>query len=216
VEYAAADEVVVKKKSLIAREQTRPDVAEARDQFFARQLADVPLKDVVVLDESYATTTFTRLRGRCPRDQRLICPVPHGHWKTLTILGAITIQGVLSAATLPEAITGESFTTFIREVLIPSLRPWMVVVMDNLAAHKVVAVRRLIESAGCRVVFLPPYSPDYSPIENIWSKVKQFLRTIAARTVDAVGQAVASALEQVKATDCFNCFEACGYTIHLK
>jgi transposase len=190
-------------------------VAEARGTFFARELADVPLKDVVVLDESYATTNFTRLRGRCPRDQRLYCPVPHGHWKTLTILGAITVEGVLSAASIPEAITGQSFTIFIRDVLVPSLRPGMVVVMDNLSAHKVVAVRKLIESVGCRVVYLPPYSPDYSPIENIWSKVKQLLRTMAARTVDAVGQAVQWALEQVTASDCRNCFAACGYTLHL-
>jgi transposase len=216
VEHPASDEPAAKKKSLIASEQTRPDVAEARDTFFARELADVPLKDVVVLDESYATTNFTRLRGRCRRDQRLYCPVPQGHWKTLTILGAITVDGVLSAASIPEAITGESFTVFIRDVLAPSLRPGMVVVMDNLSAHKVVAVRNLIESVDCRVVYLPPYSPDYSPIENIWSKVKQLLRTTAARTIDAVGQAVQWALEQVTPGDCRNCFAACGYTLHLE
>jgi transposase len=216
VEHAAADEAVAKKKSLIAREQQRPDVALARDNFFAEQLKEVPLKDVVVLDESYATTQFTRLRGRCPRHERLIAPVPHGHWKTLTMLAAITIEGVLAAASIDAATDGEIFTLFIRDVLVPALRPGMVVVMDNLPAHKIVAVRQTIEQAGCRLVYLPPYSPDLSPIENIWSKVKQSLRTSAARVIPDLGEAITAALAAVTPTDCHGCFEACGYTLHLK
>ena len=216
MEHAAADEAVAKKKSLIAREQQRPDVALARDNFFAEQLKEVPLKDVVVLDESYATTQFTRLRGRCPRHERLIAPVPHGHWKTLTMLAAITIEGVLAAASIDAATDGEIFTLFIRDVLVPALRPGMVVVMDNLPAHKIVAVRQAIEKAGCRLVYLPPYSPDLSPIENIWSKVKQSLRTSAARVIPDLGEAITAALAAVTPTDCHGCFEACGYTLHLK
>jgi transposase len=171
---------------LIAREQERPDVVLARDNFFAEQLKDVPLKDVVVLDESYATTQFTRLRGRCPRHERLIAPVPHGHWKTLTMLAAITIEGVLAAASIDAATDSEVFTVFIRDVLVPTLRPGMVVVMGNLAAHKIAAIGRAIEQAKCRLVYLPPYSPDFSPIENIWSKVKQSLRSRAARVIRIV------------------------------
>jgi transposase len=216
VEHAAANEAVAKKKSLIAREQQRPDVALARDNFFAEQLRDVPLKDVVVLDESYATTQFTRLRGRCPREQRLIAPVPHGHWKTITMLGAITIEGVLAAASIDAATDSEIFTSFIEDVLVPALRPGRVVVMDNLPAHKIVAVRRAIEAARCRLVYLPPYSPDLSPIENIWSKVKQSMRTSAARVVPELGQAITAAMTAVTPTDCQGCFEACGYTLHLK
>jgi len=216
VEHAAADEVFSKKKSLIAREQQRPDVVLARDNFFAEQLKDVPLKDVVVLDESYATTQFTRLRGRCPRQQRLIASVPHGHWKTLTMLGAITIEGVLAAALIDAATDSEIFTSFIEGVLVPALRPGRVIVMDNLAAHKIVAVRQAIERAECRLVFLPPYSPDFSPIENIWSKVKQSLRTRAAREIPALGDAITTALAAVTPGDCYGCFQACGYTLHLK
>ncbi len=201
---------------MIAEEQQRPDVVLARENFFAEQLKDVPLKDVVVLDESYATTQFTRLRGRCPRERRLVAAVPHGHWKTLTMLAAITVEGVLAAASIDAATDGEVFTLFIQEVLVPTLRPGMVVVMDNLAAHKVAAVRQVIEAAGCRAVYLPPYSPDYSPIENIWSKVKQLLRTAAARALPMLGDAITTALATVTPDDCHNCFNACGYTLHLK
>jgi transposase len=216
VEHAEANETVAKKKSLIAREQQRPDVALARDNFFAEQLKDIPLKDVVVLDESYATTQFTRLRGRCPRQQRLIAPVPHGHWKTITMLAAITIEGVLAAVSIDAATDSEIFTSFIEDVLVPALRPGMVVVMDNLPAHKIVAVRQAIEAAKCRLVYLPPYSPDFSPIENIWSKVKQSLRTSAARVIPELGDAITAAMNAVTPTDCHGCFEACGYTLHLK
>ena len=201
---------------MIAREQQRPDVVLAREDFFAGQLKDVPLKDVVVLDESYATTQFTRLRGRCPRDQRLVAPVPHGHWKTVTMLAAITIHGVLAAASIDAATDGEVFLCFIRDVLIPSLRPGMVVVMDNLAAHKMAAVGRAIEAAGCRLVYLPPYSPDYSPIENIWSKVKQILRTLAARLIPELGEAITAAIAAITPSDCRGCFDACGYPLYLK
>lgn len=201
---------------MIASERQRADVALARSNFFAEQLKYVPLKDVVVLDESYATTQFTRLRGRCPRDQRLIAPVPHGHWKTITMLAAITIDGVLAAASIDAATDSEVFTSFIGDVLVPTLRPGMVVVMDNLPAHKIAATRHVIEQARCRLVYLPPYSPDLSPIENIWSKVKQLLRSSAARTVTDLGTAIAAALADVTSSDCYNCFAACGYAIHLK
>jgi transposase len=215
MERAAAIEADAKKKSVIASEQMRPDVAQARDQFFAEQLKDVALKDVVVLDESYATTTFTRLRGRCPRNQRLRASVPHGHWKTLTLIAAITVQGILVGATIDAATDADVFRVFIQEVLVPALKPGMVVVMDNLAAHKVTGIRESIESAGCRLAYLPPYSPDLSPIENVWSKVKQLLRTSAAREVPTLGEAINSALASVTAQDCHNCFAACGYTLHL-
>jgi transposase len=196
---------------VIASEQQRPDVALARDNFFAEHLKDVPLKDVVVLDESYATTQFTRLRGRCPRQQRLIASVPHGHWKTLTMLGAITIEGVLAAASIDAATDSEVFLSFIADVLVPKLRPGMVLVMDNLPAHKIAAVGRLIERANCRLVYLPPYSPDLSPIEKIWSKVKQNLRSTAARTIPELNAAITNAFVAVTSADCHNCFIACGY-----
>jgi transposase len=216
VEHAAADQAFAKKKSLIASERQRPDVAMARDHFFADQLKDVPLRDVVVLDESYATTQFTRLRGRCPKNQRLIASVPHGHWKTITMLAAITVDGVLAASSIDAATDGEVFTSFIADVLVPTLRPGMVGVMDNLPAHKVAAIGRVIEQARCRLVYRPPYSPDLSPIENIWSKLKQWLRTNAARAIPALGEAITAAFATVTSSDCYNGFAACGYTLHLK
>ena len=213
---AAANEAVAKKKSLIATEQQRPDVQEARATFFAEQLKDVPLAEVVVLDESYATTAFTRPRGRCPRNQRLNAHVPAGHWKRLTILAAITVAGVLAAATIDASTDGPVFSAFISDCLVPALRPGMVVVMDNLSSHKIEGIHQAIERAGCRLVYLPPYSPDLSPIENIWSKAKATVKTLEARTVQDLEAAVTLALETVTAADCENCFNHCGYSLHLK
>jgi transposase len=213
---AAAAETHAQKKSLTASEQQRPDVQEARANFFAGQLKDVPLADVVVLDESYATTTFTRTRGRCPVDQRLRQRVPAGHWKRLTILGAINVNGVVAATTVNAATDAEVFRTFIEGFLIPKLRPGMVVVMDNLAAHKVCGVRESLRAAGCRAVYLPPYSPDMSPIEPIWSKAKSVIRMLEARTPEDLEAAVTLAMDHVTASDCQNCFADCGYSLHLK
>lgn len=215
-ETLAAMKLTLKKKSLSASEQTRPDVAAARAAFFARQLKDVPLDDVVVLDESYATTKFTRLRGRAPRGVRLRASVPHGHWKLLTVIAAMTISGVQAAMTIDAATDTDVFAAFVEQVLVPTLRPGQVVVMDNLAAHKVAWIVRRIEGAGCRVIFLPPYSPDFSPIEPMWSKVKQLLRTAAARTVEALQEAIGTALAAVTQSDCRGYFDHCGYTLQLR
>ena len=216
MEHAQAIEADAQKKSLIASEQLRPDVSAARDSFFAEQLKDVPLSDVVVMDESYATTTFTRLRGRCHRTERLKSRVPGGHWKRLTILAAVTVNGVLCGSTIDAATDSDVFRTFVDHVLVPALRPGMVVVMDNLSSHKVKGVREAIEAAGCRLVYLPPYSPDLSPIEPIWSKVKQELRSIEARHVATLDAAVGKALSNVTVADCAGCFANCGYQLHLK
>jgi transposase len=188
----------------------------ARRESFFEELEHVPLRDVVVLDESYATTQFTRLRGRAARGVRLVDRVPHGHWKLLTVLAAITTQGVVAAATVDAATDGDVFRTFVRDALVPALRRGQVVVMDNLAAHKVAGVREMIERAGCRPVYLPPYSPDFSPIENMWSKLKQALRSRAARAVDALSEAVGAALATITTSDCSGYFRHCGYTLHLK
>lgn len=173
----------------------------------------MPLQNLVVLDESYATTKFTRLRGRSLRGVRLRASVPHGHWKLLTIIAAMTLRGVQAAMTIDAATDRDVFVAFIEQVLIPTLRAGQVVVMDNLAAHKVASIRQLLEAAGCRVIYLPPYSPDLSPIEPMWSKVKQLLRSMAARTVDALQTAVGEALAAITASDCLGYFGHCGYTL---
>jgi transposase len=196
---------------VIASEQQRPDVQLQRERFFEETLKDVPLQKIVVLDETYATTTFTRLRGRCSRSSRLKASVPNGHWKRLTILGAITINGVLCASSIDAATDADVFLTFINDVLVPHLSPGMVVVMDNLSSHNVRGVDEAITQAGCRLVYLPPYSPDYSPIENIQSKLKQRLRSLAARSVESLQSAITTALASITASDCLNSFLACGY-----
>lgn len=187
-------------------------MAAARAAFF-EQIKDVPLQDIVVLDESYATTKFTRLRGRSPRGVRLRASVPHGHWKLLTVIAAMTLRGVQASMTIDAATDTDVFAAFVEQVLVPTLRRGQVVIMDNLAAHKVGWIVELIERAGGRVVFLPPYSPDFSPIEPMWSKVKQLLRSAAARTVDALHLAVGTALSAITTSDCHGYFEHCGYTL---
>lgn len=182
---------------------------------FFEQIKDVLVQDIVVLDESYATTKFTRLRGRAPRGMRLRSSVPHGHWKLLTILAAMTLRGVQAAMTIDAATDTDVFGAFVEQVLIPTLRPGQVLIMDNLAAHKVDWIVELIERAKCRVVFLPPYSPDFSPIEPMWSKVKQLLRSAAARTVDVLQTAVGTALSAVTESDCQGYFRHCGYTLPM-
>jgi transposase len=175
----------------------------------------VPLKDIVVLDESYATTRFTPLRGRSPRCQRLVGRVPRSHWKLLTILAAMNSQGVVAAATVDASTDARVFCSFITEALVPCLRAGQVVVMDNLSAHKVQGTREAIEGAGCRLVYLPPYSPDFSPIEPMWAQVKAALRRMEARTVEDLIKAVPLALDTVTANDCLGYFRHCGYTLHL-
>ncbi len=191
-------------------------MAAARDAFFTGQLKGVPLADVVVLDESYATTQFTRLRGRGRRGARVVERVPHGHWKRLTILAAMTVAGPLVAVAIDAATDRDVFLGFVSGFLCPALRPGQVVVMDNLSAHKVAGVREPIEAAGCRLAYLPPYSPDLSPIEPMWSKVKQALRTAAERTVAGLIDATGPAVATVTAGDCLGYFDHCGYTLHLK
>lgn len=168
-----------------------------------------------MLDESYATTAFTRPRGRSRRGERLVARVPHGHWKLLTVLAAMNVEGVVAAATVDAPTDGDVFRAFVDDALVPRLRRGQVVVMDNLAAHKVAGVRGAIERAGCRVVYLPPYSPDLSPIEPMWSKVKQALRSRGARTVAALVDAVGEALEAVRPADCAGFFRGCGYTLGM-
>ena len=154
---------------------------------------------------------MTRLRGRAPRGQRLIDKSPHGHWQTTTLIAALGIEGVRCATVVDGAVNGDVFVSFIAHVLLPRLKPGDIVVMDNLSSHKRVEVSRLIAQAGAQLLYLPPYSPDLNPIENIFSKIKQRLRSLACRTRDALWQAIQPALDTVTAADAFNCFVHAGY-----
>lgn len=173
----------------------------------------MPVDKLVFIDESGASTDLQRLRGRSPRGQRCVASGPAGHWKTTTMIGAMRVQGPLACATLDGAVDTDSFTTWINHDLCPQLRAGDVVVMDNLPAHKSAAIGKAIAAAGARLIYLPPYSPDFNPIENLWSKVKEALRAAAARTAEVLGQAVATAVASVTAADCRGFFAHAGYAI---
>jgi transposase len=171
----------------------------------------VPAERLVFLDESAARTDMARLYARAPRGERAVGTVPHGHWKSTTLLGAVRLGGPSAAVTVDGAVDADTFEVYAREVPAPALAPGDVVVMDNPAAHKRPAVREAIEAAGAAALYLPPYSPDYNPIENMWSKVKAFLRAAAARTFDALSAAVDAALATVTPQDCRGFYRHCGY-----
>lgn len=154
---------------------------------------------------------MTRLRGRCPRGQRLRCPAPHGHWRTTTIIGAMRLDGTTATMAIEGATDTEVFRAYISDVLVPILRPGDIVVMDNLAPHKSEHTIALIEAAGAQAFFLPPYSPDLNPIELMWSKIKSALRSAEARTHEGLLAALADALDSIRPSDARNWFAHCGY-----
>jgi len=156
---------------------------------------------------------MTRLRGRAPRGERLIDKTPHGHWKTTTLIAALGISGMRCSTVVDGAVNGDMFEAFVEQVLVPELRAGDVVIMDNLSSHKRQRVRELIEAARARLVFLPPYSPDLNPIELVFSKIKQSLRSLAARSRDALWSAMQKVLDAVTANDATNCFRHAGYTL---
>jgi len=173
----------------------------------------LPVAQLIFLDESGATTQMTRRYGRAPRGQRVKEATPQSHWQTLTMLAALTTRGLEAAMTIAEPTDGDIFLAYLEQILCPRLLPGQVVIMDNLSAHKVAGVRELIEATGARLLYLPPYSPDLNPIEQAWSKVKQILRSLKARTVDALESAVARALAAVTAENALAWFSHCGYSL---
>jgi transposase len=159
---------------------------------------------------------MTRLRGRCPVGQRLLAKVPHGHWKTTTLIAALDRCGIRCSTVVDGAVNADVFEAFVEQVLLPTLGDGDVVVMDNLSSHKRARTRELIRSCGAEVLYLPPYSPDLNPIENVFAKLKQRLRTLECRTRDVLWTAMQSVLNTVTATDATNCFQHCGYTLRSK
>src|SRR5271154_2385153 len=143
-------------------------------------------KKLVFIDETFTKTNMTRLRGRSTRGTRLIDKTPHGHWKTSTFIAALRHNRLTAPFTIDGAVNGEIFLTYIRQVLVPTLRKGDVVVMDNLGSHKVPGVREAIEAAGATLVYIPPYSPDLNPIEMVFAKIKSILRKKALRTIEAL------------------------------
>jgi transposase len=154
---------------------------------------------------------MARLRGRAPRGERLRASLPHGHWRTTTFVAGLRLSGIDAPMVLDGPINGEIFRAYVEQILAPSLRPGDIVIMDNLGSHKGEGVRAAIEAAGAELRFLPPYSPDFNPIENALSKLKALLRKAAERTRDALWDAVARVIDAFTPTECENYFEAAGY-----
>ena len=183
---------------------------EQRDDWKAEQ----PTLDsgtYVSLDETWASTNMTRTHGRCPRGQRLVMDVPHGHWKTTTFVVALRAGGSSAPTVADGPMTGDVFVADVEQPLAPVLRPGDVVVMDNLSSHKRAAVRAAIESVGAELRFLPPYSPDLNPIEKAFSKLKAKLRGAGKRTIPALEKDLGEALDCFSPEECENYFVSCGY-----
>ena len=154
---------------------------------------------------------MARMYGRALRGERCRAPIPHGHWKTTTFVGGLTIDGVVAPMTIDGAMTGQAFLAYVEQVLVPILKPGDIVVLDNLPAHKPIAIRQAIEAAGAVMLFLPPYSPDFNPIELAFSKIKALLKKAAARTVLDLWEAIQNAIDAVSPKDARSFFTACGY-----
>jgi transposase len=199
-----------KKKSNHAAEQDRPDVKKARDAWF-NQFAQTKLNQLVFIDEFGATTNMTRRYARGPRGQRVVCKTPHGHWKILSTIAALDVNGIRTACCFDGATDTEMFVAFVQTFLVPTLKPGQVVVMDNLAAHKSPHVDQLIEAAGARVLRLPPYSPDFNPIEMAISKMKALLRKLGRRSFHDLEAAIAQATNAITPTDAHAFITHCGY-----
>jgi transposase len=152
-----------------------------------------------------------RTHGRCPRGERLRVGVPHGHWKTTTLVAALTTRGMIAPWVLDGPINREAFETYVEKVLVAELRPRDIVVMDNLSSHKGHRVREMIEAAGATLLYLPPYSPDFNPIEQAFSKLKALLRKAAARTVTRLWDAIGRIIDLFAPKECVNYFAAAGY-----
>ena len=175
------------------------------------EFAAVDPSRLVFLDESGATTAMARRYGRSPRGTRVEAAVPHGPWKVVTLTAAVRLGGVGACVAFDGATDAATFETYVRDYLVPTLRPGDIVVMDNLACHKSAEIERLIRSAEAAVRYLPAYSPDLNPIEGLFSKLKEYLRATAARTVQGLIGAMGGALESVTPGDIWGWFCHCGY-----
>lgn len=185
-------------------------MARRRSQWAARQGLVDPAR-LVFIDETWTKTNMAPIRGWAPRGERLRAKVPYGHWKTMTFLAALRHNRVEAPWLLNRPINGETFRLYVDKVLVPTLQPGDIVIMDNLGSHKSKAVRRAIRAVGARLLFLPKYSPDLNPIEQLFSNLKHHPRQIAARTTDTVCSALGPILDTVTPDECSNYFTHTGY-----
>jgi transposase len=198
------------KKTLYASEQNRADVARARRRWIRKQrLLDSTA--LVFIDETAITTDMVRTRGRCPRGDRLVDYAPHGHWKTITFIAGLRHDEMVAPFVIEGAMNGEIFLAYIEQCLAPTLQSGDIVIMDNVATHKVKGVEEAIEAVGATLLYLPQYSPDLNPIEQAFSKFKASLRKAAERTVPSLRRTVRKILGTFTADDCANFLVHSGY-----
>jgi transposase len=195
---------------VVASERDRPDVARRRAQWSKYQDRIEPER-LVFIDETWTWTNMTPLRGWAPCGLRLQAKAPHGRWRTTTFLAALRHDRIDAPWLFDGPIDGESFRTYVEKVLVPTFRPGDIVIMDNLGSHKGKAVRQLIRAAGAKLFFLPKYSPDLNPIEQIFAKLKHLLRKAAPRSVEAICGAIAESLGAFPPGECANYFQNSGY-----
>jgi transposase len=198
------------KKTAHASEQERPDILSQRWAWFEGQL-DLDPDRLVFIDETWASTNMVRRHGRCLRGERLRASVPHGHWKTTTFVAGLRKTGMVAPMVIDGPINRDAFTAYVTQVLVPELSPGDIAIMDNLSSHKGQAIRDVIEAAGADLLFLPPYSPDFNPIEKAFSKLKAHLRKAAERTIHGLWDAIGRILDLYSPQECANYFIACGY-----
>ncbi len=191
-------------------EQERPDVLKRREDWFEDQL-DLDPARLVFIDETGAATNMARLRGRAPKGERLRAGIPQGHWKTTTFVAGLRPTGMMAPMVLDGPMNRLAFLAYVQQVLVPELEPGDIVIMDNLPAHKGSKVREAIEAVGAGLLYLPPYSPDFNPIENAFSKLKALLRKAAERTVENLWRLIGDLIETFSTQECANYFSAAGY-----
>ena len=194
-----------------AAEQQRADVAAARSAWRTSQ-ACLSTARLVFVDETWAKTNMARTYGRAARGVRCVAYVPQAHWHTTTFVGALRAGGLVAPLVLDGAVNGQVFRAWVEQFLAPELRCGDIVVMDNLGSHKVAGVRQAIEAQGAELRYLPPYSPDLNPIEQVFAKLKALLRAAAARTQEALWSAVGGLLDAFSPTECCHYMQHCGYT----
>jgi transposase len=181
-----------------------------RQAWFEGQL-DLDPERLVFIDETWTATNMTRSHGRCRRGERLRMGFPHGHRKTTTLLAGLRTSGMVAPMVLDGPVNGEGFEAYVAQVLVPELRQGDVVIMDNLSSHKRATVRERIEAAGAKLLFLPPYSPDFNPIEKAFAKLKALLRKAAERTVPGLWDLIGRLVDLFTPRECANYFSSCGY-----
>jgi transposase len=202
-----------KKKTLHATERDTAQVRQARGQYWQDIARHAPTR-LKFVDESGVNIAMTRRYGRIRRGQRVHDAAPKNWGRNVTVLGSLSCQGLEAVMTVEGATDAAVFRAYVSQMLVPTLQPGDVVVMDNLGAHKVDGIRSAIEASGAALMYLPPYSPDYSPIEPCWSKLKTCLRAMKARTREALDNALAYAIDTVTASDAQGWFKHCGYPLH--